>query len=217
MDDVMSGLVWVDYVVLSIIGLSMLMGLWRGFMTEVIALVTWVAAFIVAFTFMDQAALLLTDHVPLPSVRAILAFGGLFLATLIVGGLFNMIVNLLLNKSGMGGIDRMLGMFFGLGRGLALVVVLVMMAGFTPLPRDPWWQKSQLLPHFEAMATQAKGWLPQEYAQMFNFQQLPELLAPPATAPAPNNPASPAPVAPPAPAPAAQPATPVKPNAQPTR
>ncbi|HXH03471.1 MAG TPA: CvpA family protein [Candidatus Competibacteraceae bacterium] len=196
----MEGFTWADYVILAVVGLSVLMSLWRGFLTEVISLATWIAAFIVAFLFMDEAAVYLADRVAVPSVRAILAFGGLFLATLLVGGLCNVIVNQLVRKTGLSGTDRLLGLFFGLVRGIAIVSVLVLLSGLTPLPQDPWWKQSVLLPHFQPLANWLQGFLPPSLAEGLRNGTLP-LPAMPAipASPTPANPAAPVPpAAPPA-------------------
>ena len=77
----MSDFNWADYGVLAVLGLSLIIGLWRGFLREFISLATWVSAFVVAFYFTEEAAVELTPWINIPSVRSILAFGALFLAT----------------------------------------------------------------------------------------------------------------------------------------
>jgi membrane protein required for colicin V production len=71
----------------------------------------------------------------------------------------------LVEGSGLSGSDRMLGMVFGLARGLALVVLVVLLLGFTPFTRDPWWHQSQLLPGFERGAQWLAARLPQQVAR----------------------------------------------------
>ncbi len=164
-----SGLIWVDYVILAIVGLSVLISLWRGFLSEVVSLITWAAAFVLAFLFMGTVAALFEPYVDLPSVRIVLAFGSIFVVTLFVGGLVNIIVSLALRKTGLSVTDRLLGMFFGIARGIALVAILVLLAGLTPLPQDPWWKASQFIPRFEGLAAWMKEQLPPEYAERFQF------------------------------------------------
>ncbi|MFO1352445.1 MAG: CvpA family protein [Gammaproteobacteria bacterium] len=159
----------VDYIILAIVGLSVVLGVWRGFMREVIALVAWVAAFLIAFIFVDVAAAALTPYVSVPSVRVILAFGGLFLITLFIGGLVNIIVAQLVKHTGLSGTDRLLGMVFGAGRGIALVALLLLLLGSTPLPKEPWWQSSVLLPYIQPLAMILRNRLPTDLSQYFNF------------------------------------------------
>lgn len=162
-------LMWVDYFILAVIALSMLISLRRGFLKEAISLASWIFAFIVAFLFVEQGAAYLTQYIGVPSVRIILAFGVLFLATLFLGGLVNLIVAQLVERTGLTGTDRMLGIIFGLARGVAVITVLVLMAGLTPLPQDPWWAQSPLLPHFQNAAIWMRDFLPPELAEHIQF------------------------------------------------
>jgi len=165
----MNSLTIVDYSVLGVIGLSVLLSVWRGFMREVLSLAAWVVAFLIAFMFADAGAAYLAAYVSVPSVRIILAFGGLFLVTLFIGGLINILVAQLVKTTGLSGTDRMIGIVFGVVRGVAIIGLLVLLAGLTPLPSDPWWNESLLLPRFQPMALWLRGLLPPELAEHFSF------------------------------------------------
>jgi len=166
-----TNLVWVDYVIVGIVALSIVAGLLRGFLKEVISLVAWIAAFFVAFMFVEDGATYLTKYVGIPQVRIVLAFGILFLCTLLVGGLINLIVAQLIEKTGLTGTDRLLGLVFGLVKGGAIVTVLVLLAGLTPLPQNPWWKQSVLLPRFQQAAVWLRGRLPPAIAENFKFPE----------------------------------------------
>ncbi|MDX1605761.1 MAG: CvpA family protein [Candidatus Competibacterales bacterium] len=163
----MESLTLIDYILLTIIAVSVLIGLWRGFLSEFIALASWVAAFVVAFLFAEAASLRLVPYIDIPSVRAVLAFGGLFLATLILGALVNLVVAQLVKRTGLSGTDRLIGLVFGAARGAALVAVLILLATLTPLPQDPWWRESSLIPYFEPLALWLRDLLPPELAEPF--------------------------------------------------
>ncbi len=160
---------WADYLIIIVIALSMLIGLWRGLLREAISLATWIAAFAIAFLFAEDGAAHLAPYLDIPSLRVAAAFGGLFLATLLLGGLVSIIASQLVDYTGLTGTDRVLGMVFGLGRGAVVIAILVLAAGLTPLPKDPWWQQSRLLPHFQEAALRLRDWLPPELAQNFRF------------------------------------------------
>lgn len=162
-------ILWVDYFIIGVIALSVLISLWRGFLREAISLAAWVLAFVVAFLFVDDGAAYLTQYVGVPSVRIILAFGGLFLTTLFLGGLVNILVAQLVLQTGLTGTDRLLGIIFGLVRGGAIITILVLLASLTPLPKDPWWQQSLLLPHFQQAALWLRNFLPPTIAENFRF------------------------------------------------
>jgi membrane protein required for colicin V production len=162
-------LIWADYFILGVLGLSSLIGLLRGFLKEAISLLTWISAFVIAFLFVEQGATYLAHYIGVPSVRIILAFSVLFICTLVLGGLINLIVALLVQRTGLSGTDRMLGIAFGLLRGVAIVATLVLLTGLTPLPQDPWWTQSPLLPHFQQAALWLRDFMPPNIAENFKF------------------------------------------------
>jgi membrane protein required for colicin V production len=156
---------WADYTILILLGLSVLMGLWRGFVAEVLALAVWACAFWVAWLLGPGLAELFSASISTPSVRVILAYALCFVAVLIAGAIIAFLMRKLVEGSGLSGSDRLLGMVFGLVRGLALVVLLVFLLGFTPFSSDPWWQASRLLPSFEGGARWLGARLPAEVAR----------------------------------------------------
>jgi membrane protein required for colicin V production len=146
---------WADYTILAVLALSVLIGLWRGFVAEVFALACWALAFWLAWMFGPALAERFSDSISVPSARVLLAYALCFVAVLIGGALVGFVLRKLVSGSGLSGTDRLLGMVFGLARGVALVVLVVLLLGFTPFTRDPWWSTSQLLPTFRLAA----GWV----------------------------------------------------------
>ena len=141
----------------------------RGFAREAISLAGWVLAVWLAVTQLEVVAAHLVHYIELPSLRLGVAFLAVFLSVLIVTGFVVFIVGLMVEKTAMSGTDRVLGVVFGLARGVAIVGVLVALAGLTPLPQDPWWRESVVLPHFERLALEMRGALPDEIASDMNF------------------------------------------------
>lgn len=150
-------------------GFSIALGMWRGFLREAISLATWVAAFLAAFIFVDEGASYLAKAIHVPEIRLILAFGSLFLLVLFLGGLINIIVGQIVGKSDLGSTDRLIGLVFGALRGVAIVAILVLLAGLTPLPQETWWDQSFLLPRLQGLALWMRDLLPPEYVDYFNF------------------------------------------------
>ena len=72
-------------------------------------------------------------------------------------------------RSGLSATDRALGMVFGIARGIVIVAVMVMLAGLTTLPEDPWWRESLLLTHFQDVAIWLRGFLPPDIAEDIHF------------------------------------------------
>ena len=151
---------YADYVVLGIIAISILVGVIRGFIKEAFSLAVWAAAFLVAFQYSGAVALQLENHIELPSARTSLAFVGLFLSVLLVGGLVTFLVGKLVEKTGLSGTDRMLGGVFGGIRGLALVLAIMLVAGLTPVQQDPWWQQSRSIQSLLPLAEWSAQFLP---------------------------------------------------------
>ncbi len=168
----MGALNWADYVILGIVVLSVLISLWRGLLKEVLGLAIWLAAFWVAFNFADETQGFFINSISVPSARMAVAFALLFLAALIVGGLLNFLLGKLIKTTGLSGTDRFFGMFFGLARAGVLMVALVLAAGFTPIPKDPWWQQSVLLPYFESLAGWSVQFLPESVRPYFSPEGL---------------------------------------------
>lgn len=160
---------WFDYAIIAVVLVSSLISLWRGFVREAFSLAIWLLAFWVSWSFFREFALQLTPWIDTPSVRLGISFGLLMLASLVVGGLVNFLLIRLVERTGLSGTDRFIGMIFGLARGILAVALLTLLAGLTPMPQDPWWRDSQLVPYFEELALWLRDWLPEDVARRFQF------------------------------------------------
>lgn len=161
---------WADYCIVAVLGLSVLIGLWRGFVAEVLAIACWVAAIWVAYMFGADLAEKFANSISLPSARLLLAYALCFIGVLIVGALLSFFLRKLVAGSGLTGSDRLLGMLFGLVRGVVLVSLMVLLLGFTPFPRDPWWHTSRLLPTFQTSAEWFRSLLPEEVGKYLEWR-----------------------------------------------
>lgn len=160
---------WVDYAILAIIGVSVGISLLRGFTKEALSLGGWVVAVWVGLSFADSLQSLLEPHITVPSLRLIVAFAILFIATLFLAGLVNYLAVQVIRQTGLSGTDRMVGVFFGVARGALIVAVLVLIGGMTPMPQDPWWKESQLLHYFQDMAIWLRQFLPNDIANNIRY------------------------------------------------
>jgi membrane protein required for colicin V production len=161
-----------DYCVLAILGISVLLSLARGFVRELVSLAGWIVAFMVANSFAAQFAPMLPSFITGESLRMLLAFAALFLATLLVMGLVAMAASALTKTAGLGLADRFLGSLFGLIRGFLVVLLIVLAAGLTALPQEPFWRKAVLSGPLEIVAMMAIPWLPQDLSRHINFARL---------------------------------------------
>jgi membrane protein required for colicin V production len=167
-----------DILILAVLALSMLYGVWRGFISEVLSLACWIAAFWVAWAFGDEVAVFYGGFLREPTACIVAGYLTCFLGVLIAGALLGWMVRRLLSHGGLRGGDRLLGLVFGFARGVLLVTFAVLMLGFTSVPRQAaWWRQSTLLPAFEGGA----GWfaerLPAEVSHYLEIggQALPAL------------------------------------------
>jgi len=160
---------WIDVVILALIALSAILSLFRGFVREAVALATWLVALWVAMAFYEDLATILSQWITVPSAQKITAFAILFICVLLVGAIINFLAGKLVDKTGLTGTDKLLGIAFGVARGGVIVAILVLLAGLTPLPQDPWWQESQLLGYFQELATWLSNYLPSDIADNISY------------------------------------------------
>lgn len=177
----MEHLTWIDILILGVFLISMLIGVWRGLIREVIAITIWVAAFWLASVYakpvstllpdvIDETAIALNTPEYITNLRVIVAFALIVISIFIIGGIINLILKKLMSVLVLRGTDRLLGLLFGLARACVIIVVMVLgAAAFTGLPGSATWQKSSFIRPFEQAAIWVVYKLPESYVHNFNF------------------------------------------------
>lgn len=155
---------FIDVGIIVLVLLSSIIGIFRGFVREVLSLVAWAAAFYIALKFHGKLSIHL-DMISPETLRDGVAFLAVFFLVLIAFSLFNYVIAKLVDGTGLSGTDRTLGVVFGVARGGAIVLTLVVLAGLTPLPESKVWSSSFLIPHFQQAGQVLKGYLPENFAQ----------------------------------------------------
>ena len=140
---------WTDYVIIALVAFSCVAGLYRGLMREVVSLVTWLAAFWLAWHF----AYLLEPHLggalSAEGVRTWAARTIIFVAVLLLGSAIGAIVTHFVRVSLLSSLDRLLGFLFGFLRAALALGVLVMVCHAVRLNEEHWYQNSTLVPYAE--------------------------------------------------------------------
>ena len=135
-----------DLVVLGTAAVSILIGAIRGFVREALSLAVWLAAFLGANLAAREAGALFSDWVPDEALQVPIGFAAVFIAILVVGNLAMNLLGMLVDATGLTGLDRTLGTLFGAARAALIGVVAVAFAE-PLLGETDWWQASRFVPH----------------------------------------------------------------------
>ncbi len=149
-----------DFVLLAILGISVTLGLVRGLLKEVLSLVAYASAFIAAVWWGPTVSGWLLRWIEQPFLNMAIAYLAVFVLVLLTIGLFNMTLAALINKTGLTPADHGLGALFGLVRGVLFIFILVILAGFTPLPNEAWWKQAMFSKPIIDVILQIKGRVP---------------------------------------------------------
>ena len=133
----------VDWILLAVLGLSLLLGVWRGLVQEVLSLVGWVAAFYVSQMYAPLAAAWLPMEGSSQMLRYAAGFVVVFVAVLVATALVGWTIKKLLSAVGLGLLDRFLGSLFGLMRGVVILLAVTVFVGMTPMRDTEAWKQAQ--------------------------------------------------------------------------
>jgi membrane protein required for colicin V production len=158
-----------DYAVLGICAVSLLIGVWRGAIREIMNVVGWVIAFIAAQAFAPEFGPYLSDWMADPSVRMVVAWLIVFIAVMMAISLVGSLIAEGVRKLGLGLQDRSLGAVVGLLRGGLIVLLLTLAAGLTTLPNAPIWKDAVVTPWLETMALYTRSLLPETLAKRITY------------------------------------------------
>jgi membrane protein required for colicin V production len=159
-----------DILLIVILAASAVFGAWRGFVREVLSLLAWVLAAVVAWMFADDFGGFFTSLSGEPALRQALAFVLLFVGVLVAGAVVSYLVHRALVKGEFARWpNRVLGALFGLGRGVLIVTIAFLLAGLTAVPQQSWWRQAVLSPYFEQVAMFVSGYLPSDVARHIRY------------------------------------------------
>lgn len=172
---------WLDIIIVLVVLISASIGLTRGFVKEAVSVITWAAAIWLAVLFSGEVAAWLPQSLEramfslggtdfeIRNMRVGIAFVLIVVATLIVGAVVNLLLAKVTRAQVVKGADRLLGLAFGVVRGAAIVVIMMLAAGLTRAPSSDWWRNARLAPPFEQTAIRIVELLPADIAQHFSW------------------------------------------------
>ncbi|MBU3695365.1 CvpA family protein [Dechloromonas sp.] len=158
-----------DYVVIGIVTVSLLFGLWRGVVGEVVALIAWATGIISAVEYGGVVGDAIFAGMTDPAVRTLAGCVVVFIGILVAMALVRVAVRSMVKALGLSVTDRLLGMLFGIVRGALVVLLLVGLGGMTSAPTQVWWRQATLAPPLEVAVLAIKPWLPPDLAKRIRF------------------------------------------------
>ena len=160
---------WFDFGFLLVVFVSVVISLFQGLVREMVSLGGWVGGFILATVFGGKVAVLLPQSLG-PFMSALIGFLLIFIGVLAIAWIAGLVMTSAVRAAGLAPADRALGVVFGIVRGLIIVLVVVVLAGLTPLPREPFWRDALLSGPFETVAMALRPYLPEGLASRMKYR-----------------------------------------------
>jgi membrane protein required for colicin V production len=154
-----------DWIFAAVLLCSLVLGVWRGLVYEVLSVLSWIAAFILAQWFAPDMARKLPMTGASEAVRYAAGFALVFVLSVFAGGLLAKLVKRLFSAVGLQPIDRVLGAAFGLVRGVLVLLAATVVISLTPLKAGLWWQESRGAGMTSAVLKGLKPVLPEEFGK----------------------------------------------------
>jgi len=148
---------------------SSVIGLFQGFVKEVLSVLAWMLSLALSLFFIKDLAQLLSLFIPFADLQIGIALTTLFFATFVLLLWVNYLIINSLGPTPLSGFERFLGGFFGLIRGAIAIIFLILLAALTQISTMPWWQEALLIQKFKLMAILLCSHLPPDMITQFNF------------------------------------------------
>ena len=158
-----------DYIIIGLIALSVIIGLWRGFFRELFSLVTWVAAMLLSLKYANDIMYFFERFTSNEKAQYAAALVFIFVVVWIIGSIIGFILAKAMRSVGLGFFDRFLGLVFGAGRGVLMVVILLLIIQSTALQTHEWTKGSELASYFKPMVAYFDAMVPLKYATIMSW------------------------------------------------
>lgn len=163
-----------DWIIAAIFLVSILVGVFRGFIKEALSLTSWIVSIWLAFTFCAQAGEFISQsiyHIPTPKFREWAGFALIFIGSLFLFAVISYAITKIFVKGPIKGVDRVLGVGFGAVRAAAIIVALLVVARGFGLNTSDWWSNSQHIAKFEPMMGYVEGLFPEKWQSQSDAQK----------------------------------------------
>ena len=150
-------IIWVDFVVITVLVLSFGLGVFRGIVRELLSLSSWIISIWLAYLYGDNLAVMIVPWVESERLSGLIGYVVVFIAVLGLLSLVGALLFKLFRVAGLTGTDRFLGGLFGCLRGVVVVTVLLFVAEWTPATGQVWFRESQIVPYFDVPLTWLKS------------------------------------------------------------
>jgi membrane protein required for colicin V production len=157
----------VDIAIIVILLISTLIGVFRGFIREVLSLASWLVALYIAWTFASLGAGYLEPYISQPPLRVVAAFAAIFIVVLILASIISYLLYRLFAIAGISGVDRSLGTLFGIARGVVVVAILILAAVYMDFATQPWWREAMLVGYFTPVTDFILSLMPMDVVDNF--------------------------------------------------
>jgi membrane protein required for colicin V production len=152
-----------DWILIAVLAASMLLGVLRGLVYEVLSVMGWIAAFLLAQWLAPDVAEKLPMQNSGEALRYAAAFVLVFIASVFLAGLISALMKKIISVVGLRPVDRMLGAIFGLFRGLILLLAISVVVNMTALQESDWWLESQGGPMLMTLLKGLRPMLPEKF------------------------------------------------------
>ena len=137
-----------DVVVYSLLGLSVIFSLFKGFVKEIFSLLSYLGGYLMASKYQGVFSQLIMESIPSKPIAKLIAFAGIYIMTAIIISLMGRIARgFIMSATQLSGFDRLVGGFVGFAKGIIIVVVLTFPLQFFPEVSKKLMKDSQTAPH----------------------------------------------------------------------
>ncbi|MEC7030520.1 MAG: CvpA family protein [Pseudomonadota bacterium] len=158
---------WFDWIIVTIISISGLYGITRGFIKEAVTVTAWVFAAWVSYVYADDLAIYLEPHIETSSMRVALMVLAVFIVVLSLSSILRQVFRLIIDKVGLVGLDHVLGLVFGVFRGAVLAMLLMIALLNLGFGNDKWWADSFMVEKLSGIMDMIPEHLPDEAKSVY--------------------------------------------------